>query len=129
MSLGPYYKVSTESSDIQACQQLLNDGGNVSYKCKHLCLLSYCPLIRLSSPVPGSSLTSVATISIVCASAAAPRLHPLQLLLPDCINYSQILSTSASAPRPRPIWRLLPDCVRFHCCSLIASASSPVVPT
>ena len=34
---------------------------------------------------------------IVSTSAAAPQLHPLQLLLPNCV-------------------RLLPDCVHFDCC-------------
>ena len=46
---------------------------------------------------------------IACATAATPRLHPLQLLLPNCIDTLQLL---------------LPVCVRISCCSLIASASA-----
>ena len=82
-------------------------------------------------------------------SAAAPRLHPLQLLLPaprvasiqfncrslfasasavalDCIrfNCSLIVCASAAAPRLRLLQLLLPDCVRFNCCSPIASDST-----
>ena len=41
--------------------------------------------------------------------AATPRLHPLQLLLPDCID---------------PLQLLIPICVHFSCCSPIASASA-----
>ena len=81
------------------------------------------------------------------ASAAGPRLRPLQLLLPDCIcftcwrqlqlllpagpirdcvplNCSPIASTSAAAPRLCSLQLLLPDCIRFNCCSPIASAST-----
>ena len=47
----------------------------------------------VSNPTPDSSL----------CRAAAPRLRPLQLLLPDC----QLL---------------LPDCVQFNCCSTIVSS-------
>ena len=67
------------------------------------------------------------------ASTAAPRLHPLQLLLAACIHFSccsrlrpfncsSIASASAAAPRLRPL--LLPDCVQFNCSSPIASAST-----
>ena len=52
--------------------------------------------VYVSNPVPDSSL----------CRAAAPRLCPLQLLLPDCIDRLQLL---------------LPVCVRFDCCSLIAT--------
>ena len=88
---------------------------------------------------------------IASASASAPRLHPLQLLFPDCVRFSccsliasasaaaprfsfcsSIASTSASAPRLRPLQLLLPDCstagapycVRFSFCSPIASLSA-----
>ena len=74
---------------------------------------------------------------IVSASAAAPRLHPLQLLLPDCVRfcccsplasirfncYSPIASASAAARHLRPLQLLFPDCVRFSC-SRNASAST-----
>ena len=61
----------------------------------------------VSNLVPDSSL----------CRAAAPRLHPLQLLLPDCVRFSCCLPlASASAAAP--------DCVRFGCCSPIASAST-----
>ena len=70
--------------------------------------------------------------------AAAPRLRPLQLLLPDCIGPLQLLlpvgvhfscctpivSTSAAACRLRPLQLLLPNCVRFGCCSPIVSTCS-----
>ena len=41
---------------------------------------------------------------------AAPRLRPLQLLLPNCVcfNYSPIVSASAAAPRLCPLQLLLP---------------------
>ena len=56
---------------------------------------------------------------IVSASAATPRLHPLQLLLPDCIRFSCCSSIASirfncSAPA----------CDCFSCCSLIVSAST-----
>ena len=66
---------------------------------------------------------------IASASVAAPRSHPLQLLLPDRVRfscYSRIASASAAAPRLRPLQLLLPDRVRFSCCSPIASASAAV---
>ena len=44
--------------------------------------------------------------------AAAPRLHPLQLLLPARLHQS--VSTTAE----------LPACIRFSCCSPLASAFS-----
>ena len=62
---------------------------------------------------------------ILSASAAACRLRPLQLLLPDCVcfNCSPIASAS-TAPRLYPIRLLLPDCVCFSCCSPIECACS-----
>ena len=63
--------------------------------------------------------------SIRSTSNAAPRLHLLQLLLADCIHFSccsPIVSTS-TAPRLHPLQLLLPDCVHFNC-SPIASASN-----
>ena len=62
--------------------------------------------------------------------AAAPRLRPLQLLLPTRLHRS--VSTAAELPacirfsccsRLRP-FQLLPDCVLFGCSSLIASTST-----
>ena len=64
---------------------------------------------RLPTPAPDSSL----------CRAAAPRLCPLRLLLPDCIDPLQ-----TAVPRFRPLQLLLPDCVHFSCCSLLASASA-----
>ena len=60
------------------------------------------------------------------ASAAAPRLRPLQLLLPDCIRFSccsPIASASAAARCLCSLQLLLPNCVCFSC-SLITSAST-----
>ena len=45
-----------------------------------------------------------------------PDLHPLQLLLPDCVRCSPLASASSL--------QLLPDCIRFGCCSAIAIAST-----
>ena len=52
--------------------------------------------------------------------AAAPRLRPLQLLLPDCIDPLQL----HAVPCLRPLQLLLAACVHFSCCSSIASASA-----
>ena len=74
----------------------------------------------VSNPPPDSSL----------CRAAAPRLRPLQLLLPDCVQFnccSAIMpshaSTSATAPRSCPLPLLLPDRVRFNSRVVPASAS------
>ena len=48
---------------------------------------------------------------IVSISATAPRLRPLQLLLPDRVRFT------AASTWLRPFQLLLPDCVRFSCCS------------
>ena len=84
-----------------------------------------CPSFAyVSNPAPDSSLCRAVAPS---ASAAAPRLCPLQLLLPDCIRFSccsPIVSASAAAPRLHPLQLLLPDCIRFSCCSPIVSASA-----
>ena len=65
---------------------------------------------------------------IASTSAPAPRLRPLQLLLPDFasihFNCSLLASASAAASRLRLLQLLLPDCVRFSCCSPIASTSA-----
>ena len=62
------------------------------------------------------------------ASRLQLRLCPLQLLFPDCVRFSccsPIASASAAVPRLRPLQlRLLSDCVRFNCFFLIASAST-----
>ena len=73
----------------------------------------------MSDPAPDSAL----------CRAAAPRLHPLQLLLPDGIDPLQLhapplASTSAAAPRLHPLQLLLVAYVRFSCCSLITSPST-----
>ena len=65
----------------------------------------------MSNPAPDSSL----------CRAADPRLHPLHwLLLPVYVRFMLI------APRLRPLQLLLPVCVCFSCCSPIASASAAV---
>ena len=84
------------------------------------------------NPVPDSSLKSCFS-PIASASAAARRLHPLQLLLPGPIAASAstaacAASRPAAAPRlrllqlllaarSRPLRLLLPDCVRLNCCT------------
>ena len=72
------------------------------------------PTVR--NPAPDSSLKSCFS-PIASASAAARRLHPLQLLLPGPIAASA--STAACALRlpPPRVQLLLPDCACFSCCS------------
>ena len=53
----------------------------------------------------------------------AASLRPLRLLFPD-FNSSPIACASAAAPRLCPLRLQLPNCVRFGCCSPIASAST-----
>ena len=79
----------------------------------------------MSNPAPDSSL----------CTAAAPRLRPLQLLLPVCVCFSccSPIASTLTAPRLHPLRLLLPSYVRFNCCSptstaaprLHASACSP----
>ena len=63
----------------------------------------------MSNQAPNNLSVHSCCSPIACATAATPQLHPLQLLLPNCIDTLQLL---------------LPVCVRFSCCSLIASASA-----
>ena len=44
---------------------------------------------------------------------AAPRLHPLQLLLPACVHFSccSLFASASTAPRLRLLQLLLPDCI------------------
>ena len=58
-----------------------------------------------SSCSPIVSASAAACSPITSTSAAAPRLRPLQLLLPDCVHFSccsPIASTSAAAPQLHP---------------------------
>ena len=58
--------------------------------------------------------------------AAAPRLHPLQLLLASRLHQS----ASTAAPYLRPLQLLLSGCARFSCCLPLAcvcfSCCSPI---
>ena len=63
----------------------------------------------MSNQAPNNLSVHSCCSPIACATAATPRLHPLQLLLPNCIDTLQLL---------------LPVCIRFSCCSLIASPSA-----
>ena len=79
-----------------------------------------CMLCSLTGPVSAACCSPIAS-----ASAAAPRLHPLQsatapclrpvqLLLPEHVRFSYcspIASVSAAAPQLRPFQLLIPDCV------------------
>ena len=93
-------------------------------------LLPICIRFSCCSPLASASAAALDCVCFNCspiasASAAAPRLCPLQLLLPDCVHFgccSPIVSASAAAPRLRLLQLLLSDCVWFNCCSLIASA-------
>ena len=98
----------------------------------------------VSNPAPDSSVQSCCS-PIASTSANAPRLHPLQLMLPDCIKPLPLLLTiyvcfsccspiasgpSTAAPRLHPALQLLLlDWVRrFNCCSPIASGASTAAP-
>ena len=89
------------------------------------------------NPAPDSSLCRLQSCSpIASASAAARRLHPLQLLLLGQITASASTAApplpplpaaapaSSAACRLHPLQLLLPDCVCFNCCSPITSAST-----
>ena len=77
-----------------------------------------------------ASYSPIASIRFKCcspfvsASAAAPRLHPLQLLLAACIriNCCSPIASASTASRLCQLRLLLPDRVHFNCCSPIASA-------
>ena len=81
---------------------------------------NYFPLVRLH--VREQSGAGQLSVQSCCSpiAAAAPRLRPLQLLLPDCIDPLQL----HAVPCLRPLQLLLAACVRFSCCSSIASASA-----
>ena len=88
----------------------------------------------------------LASTSLAWPNTTAPQLHPLHLLLPNCVPFSYhsliaspsaatpncipfsccspIASPWAAAPRLHPLELLLPDCVRFTCCFPIVSASA-----
>ena len=68
----------------------------------------------LSNPAPDSSL----------CRAAAPRLHPLQLLLLDCICFSCCSPLHTARLCTLRLLLLIPNCVCFNCCSPIVSAST-----
>ena len=76
--------------------------GNIRFNC--------CSRFSCCSPLASDSAAALDCVgfncsSIASASAAALRLHPIQLLLPT------------AAPRLRPIQMQLPNCIRFDCCS------------
>ena len=73
----------------------------------------------MSNPAPDSSQCRAAAPRFTSTSAAAPRLHLLQLLHSDCVRFS-CCSPLASASS----LQLLPDCICFSCCTLIASTSA-----
>ena len=93
----------------------------------------------VSNPAPDSSLCRVVAPQLRLlqlllrpqlhrsASAAAPQLCALQLLLATCVCFSccSLIVSASTAPRLYPIQLLLPDCVRFDCCYPIVSACSP----
>jgi len=126
----------------------------------------YCPLIcYVSNPGPqrrtltsvGVSLVwhtiaplhqlcteSLASTGICNYPVCAPRLHPLQLLLPECIRFklmvpdsicfsgcSPIMPTSATAPRLHLLQAALPDCFPSALLPPIAFLQhcSPIAPT
>ena len=71
------------------------------------------PLLpTVSNPAPDSSL----------CRAAAPRLHQLQMLLPDGVRFhcsSPLASASGGTPRLCTLQLLLATCIHFSCCSLL----------
>ena len=93
-----------------------------------ICTSSFAHFARSATSPSFAYVSNLAPDNSLCR-AAAPRLRPLQLLLPDCVRFSfcsslTIASTSAAAPRLRPLQLLLPNCICFNCCSQIASASA-----
>ena len=80
-------------------------------------------LCRTAARPPIDESASIQLLLLITyASAAAPQLYPLQLLLPNCIRFSccsPTVSASAAAPRLHPLQLLLPNCIRFSCCSAI----------
>ena len=62
------------------------------------------------------------------ASTAAPRLPPLPAAAPRLCPLQLLLATCvcfSCCSRSRPIRLLVPDCVRFSCCSLIVPCVRP----
>ena len=86
------------------------------------------PLVRLHENSGAEQLSVQSCYSpSASTSTAAPRVRPLQLLLPKCVRFnccSPSASASTAAPRLHPLQLLLATCVRFSCCSQIVSAST-----
>ena len=79
----------------------------------------------LHQPCTIASLASTGTCNYpICA----PRLHPLQLLLPECICFKLLISDcvrfSGCSPIVPMCQLLLADCIRFKLLSPIAFASA-----
>ena len=76
----------------------------------------------ISSPSPG-----IGSLIVSASACAAPRLHPIQLLLPDCVwvdcvcfsYYSPIVFASGAAS----VLTAAPNCVHVNCCSLFSIAA------
>ena len=70
---------------------------------------------------PGCAVVSLASASLAWSDRTAPRLRPLQLLLPNCIRFSCCSPTAPASAccsrivrfRLRPLQLLLPECVRL----------------
>ena len=117
-----------------------------SYNIDHTIIIELASLAQLLPPcLPTCVIRHRTALRQSCcsptasASAAAPRLRLLQLLLPDCVCFSccwpiasthfnwcsQFVSASSAARHLCLLQLLLPDCVHFMInCSTIASASA-----
>ena len=81
----------------------------------------------INNPSPG-----IGSLIVSASACAALRLHPIQLLLPDCVCFSyyprSIVFASATTPRLCLLQLLLPDCVCFSYYPrsiVFASATTP----
>ena len=83
---------------------------SVSTAAELLACIHFSCCSRLASASAALDCVHFNCFSIASASAAAPRLRPLQLCSP-------MASASSVAPRLLPLQLLLPDFVRFGCCS------------
>ena len=89
------------------------------------CLLIYkvqvASLTQLGQSPISSPLQGIGSLTVSASACAAPRLHPIQLLLPDCVCFSyyprSIVFAPATTPRLCLLQVLLPNCVCFDNCS------------
>ena len=115
---GTHLTAPTQIHKLHSLPLMSNPAQEYGPDCVRFSCCSPIDLLQLLLPVCVLLLASFSTAQL----AAAPRLRPLRLLLPDCSV-------------PFELQLLLPHCVRFNCSSPIGSASttaprlhSPAVP-